>query len=160
MPGPKRKPTNLRVLEGNRSKRSLPENEPKPRPIAPDKPNFGKNRSASAHWDRLSEVLDAMGCHTEADGDALRLLCLELATVDMCERKLQSVKSIVYVTSNGSEAPTAWLKQRREASKAAEGWMARLGLTPADRSKIEVKKRDDEAEDPTAKATAIATRRR
>ena len=140
-----RKPTALKVVEGNRGKRKLPQNEPKPRPLTPDKPDFGKNRAASAHWDQIAPILDYMGCLTEADGNSLRLLCLELATVDLCERQLQKLddSQYVYTTSNGSEAPTAWLKQRREAAKAAESLMARLGMTPADRSKIEVNKRDD-----------------
>jgi phage terminase small subunit len=31
MPGPQRKPTVLKIIEGNRGKRALPKNEPKPR---------------------------------------------------------------------------------------------------------------------------------
>ena len=160
MPGPKPKPTSLKLLQGNPGKRALPTNEPTPRPISPDKPDFGENEPASAYWDQLSPVLDAMGCHTEADGHALWLLCLELSTVALCEQHLWGVESIVYKTTNGSEAPTAWLKQRREASKAAESLMARLGLTPADRSKIEGKKPDEHEEDPTAKAIGIAAIRK
>lgn len=145
MPGPKRKPTALKVVEGNRGHQKLPKNEPKPRPLTPNKPAFGENEAASRYWDEIAPVLEYMGCLTEADGQVLRLLCLELATVDLCERQLQGLDDadVIYRTSNGSEAPTAWLKQRREAAKAAESLMARLGMTPADRSKIEVSKQDD-----------------
>ena len=35
MPGPKPKPTRLKVLQGNPGHQKLPKNEPKPRPIRP-----------------------------------------------------------------------------------------------------------------------------
>lgn len=160
MPGPKRKPTALRAVEGNRGHQKTRRNEPKPRPLTPEKPSFGKNKAAGDHWDALVPVLEYMGVLTEADGCALRLLCLELATVDLCERRLQRMtqSELVYTTSNGSEAPTAWLKQRREAAKAAESLMARLGMTPADRTKIEVNKRDD-GPSPIQSIMAANTRR-
>lgn len=144
MPGPKPKPTALKLVEGNKGHQKLNGNEPKPRPLTPIRPDFGKNERAAKHWDELVPILEYMGCLTEAEGRILYLLCLELSTVDLCESRLQNMgeDEYVYETSNGSQAPSAWLKQRRESSKAAESFMARLGLSPADRSKIEVNKPD------------------
>jgi P27 family predicted phage terminase small subunit len=160
MAGPKPTPTNLKLLKGNPGHQKMPKNEPSPRPLAPAKPDFGRNERASLHWDELVPVLEYMGCLTEADGSNLRLLCLELSTVDLCEAQLQKLDDddYVYKTSNGSQAPSAWLKQRREAAKAAEGLMARFGLSPADRTKIEVNKPSATDEDPTEKAIAAARR--
>lgn len=161
MAGPKPKPTKLKVLEGNPGHQKLNKNEPIPRPLTPPRPDFGENERAAHHWDELVPVLEYMGCLTEADGRILYLLCLELATVDLCESMLQKMTEdeYVYETSNGSQAPAAWLKQRREASKSAESLMARLGLSPADRSKIEVKK-PDAGTSPLTQVRSATQRRR
>ena len=143
MAGPKPKPTALKLLEGNRGHQKLNRYEPQPRPISPDKPDFFGDTRASDHWDRLLPVLEGMGVLTEADADVLKLLCLELSVVDRCSEGLRDVSALVYETSNKSEAPRGLLKLRRDSAKAAESLMARLGLSPADRTKIEVKKADD-----------------
>ena len=40
MPGPKPKPTSLKLLQGNPGHRALPKSEPQPRPVAPDCPDY------------------------------------------------------------------------------------------------------------------------
>lgn len=141
MPGPRPKPTSLKVLEGNPGKQKLPQNEPKPLPIEAEKPNFGADSRASAYWDSTLPVLRGMGLGTQADAGLLKLYCLHMSTVDRASAFLDEIEW-TYDTSNGSQAPAAWLKIRDTAAKAAESVAARIGLSPADRSKINVKRPD------------------
>ena len=138
MSGPKPEPTTLRVLKGNPGQRALPENEPVPRPIEAPKPIFGVDRRASLYWDKTLPILRGMGLGTEADGGLLKLYCLSMSTVDNASAHLSNTKW-VYETCNGSQAPAAWLKIRDSALKQAQSIAAQIGLSPADRSKINVK---------------------
>jgi phage terminase small subunit len=143
MPGPKPKPTSLKVLQGNPGQRTLPANEPIPLPIEARKPDFGADDRASRYWDETLPVLRGMGLGTEADGGLLKLYCLHMGTIDRASDALAEMDDWTYETCNKSEAPVAWLKIRDVASKAAESLSARLGLSPADRSRINVKRPDD-----------------
>ena len=67
-------------------------------------------------------------------------LALDL-TVDRASDALAEM-DWTYETCNKSQAPAAWLKIRDVASKSAESLAARLGLSPADRSRIIVKRPD------------------
>lgn len=68
------KPTKLKLLEGNRGKRKLPENEPQPFPKAP-KPHLDIDKIAKKTWKRLAKILEPLGLLTEADGDMFAALC-------------------------------------------------------------------------------------
>lgn len=71
---PNRKITQLKVLEGNRGKRSLPKDEPKPQPKAPDLPK-DIDTQAKKTWQRLAPMAVRLGLLTEADGDSFASLC-------------------------------------------------------------------------------------
>jgi P27 family predicted phage terminase small subunit len=68
------KPTALKVLEGNRGKRPLPENEPKPKSIAPEVES-DIDTQAKKIWKKLSPLVEKLGLLTEIDGDAFAILC-------------------------------------------------------------------------------------
>jgi P27 family predicted phage terminase small subunit len=72
--GPAPKPTGVRVMEGNMSKRALPANEPLPFPGEPDMPSH-LTREARKEWKRLVPILLGMRVLTAADGIALANLC-------------------------------------------------------------------------------------
>ncbi len=73
-PGPPPKPRKLKLLEGNRGKRSLDLDEPQPKLGAPSMPDDLSPYAAEA-WADLVPKLDRMGLLTEVDGPALRVLC-------------------------------------------------------------------------------------
>jgi phage terminase small subunit len=60
----KAKPTALKVLEGNRGKRKLPKNEPKPYPKVPDMPE-GLDERAQETYKTLAPKLEKLGLLTE-----------------------------------------------------------------------------------------------
>jgi P27 family predicted phage terminase small subunit len=68
------KPTALKLLEGNRGKRPLPENEPKPMNVAPAM-EMDIDTQAKKIWKRLSPLLEKLGLLTEIDGSAFAILC-------------------------------------------------------------------------------------
>jgi len=145
MPGPKPTPTELKLVRGNPGHQKLPQNEPKPRPLRPNKPSFGANKAASRYWDRLIPILEDMRVLTEADGFALKDLSIALALRDEAERGIERARKadkLVYITSNNSQALCAWFTLKDKAEKTCERGYARFGLGPADRTKIEVSKPD------------------
>ena len=158
MPGPKPKPTALKLLEGNPGHQKLPKNEPKPRPLLPDAPDF-LNKEARSVWDSLLPELDYMGTLTAVDASAFAGYCSAYEEAQRLTR---------YLDENGLvfHAPSGYEQQRPEVAIRNKAWDrvakfgAELGIGAASRSRIEVRKREHEAEDPTAKAIAAATRRK
>ena len=68
------KPTKLKVIEGNRSKVALPENEPTPRPIMPKVPKDLSDEGEKV-WERIAPKLEKLGLLTEIDGDMFGGMC-------------------------------------------------------------------------------------
>ena len=79
--GPAPKPKSIRVMEGNRSRRPLPTNEPRPLAGEPDMPAH-LDREARKEWKRLVPILLAMRVLTVADGVALGNLCQAYSMLD------------------------------------------------------------------------------
>ena len=69
MSGPPRKPTRLRILEGNPSKRPLPNNEPQPDPTMPECPDW-LMADAKEEWHRVAPELHRIGLLTIVDQTA------------------------------------------------------------------------------------------
>jgi hypothetical protein len=113
MPGRPRKPTALKVLQGNAGRRPLPENEPTP-PAGAGMPSTLPDR-AKPYWAELAAVLESMKVLTVADARALAILCVLLSDFDA-------------QAAAGSADP-------RLASEI-RGYFGRFGMTPADRSRV------------------------
>ncbi len=152
MAGRKRKPTHMRLLEGNAGHRPINPNEPAPERGVPTCPSHLSKR-AKQTFRKLGKQLDAIGVITKADGLALELLVSaydeyrdardlihEAAEEKKFEGQTVEMKDgLIYrsLTANGiilrahpanALATNAW---RRVASMLAE-----FGLTPASRSKV------------------------
>ena len=65
-PGPKPKPTALKIAQGNPGHRPLPKNEPRPRVAAPSMPDF-LDAGGRAEWRRVVPILLEMGLLTKMD---------------------------------------------------------------------------------------------
>ena len=158
MPGPKPKPTALRLVEGNAGKRRLPQREPKPRPIRPDCPAF-LNEAARDIWAGLADELEDMGVLTIVDECVLAGYCTAYEEAQRLGRFIDAEGLTI-------DTPSGYLQQRPEVSIRNKAWDrvakfgAELGIGAASRSRIEVRKHDDEAEDPVAKAIAVAAVRK
>src|SRR6516164_1996898 len=76
MRGPPLKPTYLRILEGNPSKRPLNRNEPQPPPVETLDPPDYLGGHAATEWCRIVPGLSAIRLLTIADIPALAAYCV------------------------------------------------------------------------------------
>ena len=70
----KPKPTKLKILEGNRGRRKLPDKEPQPKIGAPEMPDY-LDKEAVKIWKQLAPYLVTNGLLTVVDGIQFSLLC-------------------------------------------------------------------------------------
>jgi P27 family predicted phage terminase small subunit len=128
--GPNRKPTTLKVLEGNPGRRPLNPNEPKPEVGMSEKPRR-LSTVASAEWDRLGPALVARKVLTVDDGLALSALVTLYARLEQLGEAIDAGEPPVV---DGRPSPLWTLE--RETLQAWRAWLGEFGLTPSSRSKI------------------------
>lgn len=144
--GRPRKPTNLRVLEGNPSKRPLPQNEPKPVPIAPKCPSWA-NRYGKRLWKELIPEMERLGLVTKIDGASFAAMCHSYGVWVECEQYLKKHGRTYEYTNKAGETNMIARPEVAIGQKALaefRRWAAEFGLTPAARTKIEVKVQTEE----------------
>ena len=114
MAGRPRKPTALKLLQGNPGKRKLPKGEVQPK-VGCEPPPW-LNVKARVQWARLAPRLIELGLLTEIDGDAFAAICMLTAHL------------AVLGTIQGTDI-AGCTKELRQL------W-GRFGMTPADRAKV------------------------
>lgn len=146
--GPQPQPTNLRVLNGNPSKRPLPQNEPKPKPIAPKCPQW-LDKDAKTEWKRVATELEKLGLLTQIDRTAMAAYCQSYSRWKEAEMAL-SKHGTVFKTPNGYIQQLPQVAIANKYAKMMKEFSQEFGLTPASRTRIEVKPVGEE-EDPMEK---------
>lgn len=144
MPGPAPKPTRLRLLEGNQSKRPLNQMEPKPAPVAPAPPPLLK-REALEEWHRLAPELERLGLLTVVDGSALAAYCQAYRRWIQAERKVNREGLVLNAKSRYAQAHPAMAVAQR-SMQLMRAFAAEFGLTPASRSRISIGKTESNDE--------------
>lgn len=152
--GPKRKPTALRVIEGNRSHRPIPEGEPEfslpdDVPVPPDFLDaYGREE-----WDRIAPELYAAGLITVVDTGTLAAYCEAYATWRAAVVELQRQAKVNDKTLAGAalvktKSGNVIQNPLRGVANTARAAMVRIaaefGLTPSSRANLEGSKRGDE----------------
>jgi P27 family predicted phage terminase small subunit len=144
-----RKPTHLKIVAGTAQPCRTNKAEPKPERQRPSPPAHLSDRAKVA-WGAVSVMLDRMGILTEADSLALESLCCAYADLVDARTSLKSAVShgddelaaagaLTYVTV-GKAGPM--IRSRPELALIADAdrrvamWLAKFGLTPADRSRV------------------------
>jgi len=143
------KPTSLKVIEGNPGKRPLSANEPKPRPLAPRRPSW-LNREGKKMWKQLAPELERLGLLTVVDGQAFAAACQSYGVWVECERFFKKKnpdtgrpygRTYEYTNKHGDtnviERPEVKIGQK--ALEAFRAFCSEFGLTPASRTRINVK---------------------
>lgn len=141
--GPPPKPTPIRVLEGNPSRRPINENEPKPAEGIPAMPPH-LDRRARRIWRDIVPELSRLGLLTVVDGEALAAYCTA-ASMAYNARKVLKEKGYTFKT------PSGYLQQRPEvailnkAMHLVKAFAQEFGLTPSARSRLstDTAKEDD-----------------
>lgn len=141
-----RKPTALRVIEGNPSHRPLPANEPKPQPVAPRCPIW-LAPEAKREWYRVAPELERLGLLTIIDKAALAGYCQAWAewraTVDYLG---DPDVGYTFTTPNGyiQQRPEVAIGQK--ALQFVRAFCADFGLSPSSRSRMSVGKLEPDEE--------------
>jgi P27 family predicted phage terminase small subunit len=134
--GPAPRPTALRILEGNPSKRPINRSEPKPRLKVPRCPNH-LDELAKAEWKRLVRIISHMKLLTEADYIALANLCQAYSRMVKAERKLAEA-GLLYKTQSGYVQQSPLLSIINSSVETISKLCKEFGLTPSSRSRIQL----------------------
>ena len=144
--GRKPKPTALKLVEGNPGKRKLNEKEPKPtsKAVAPDW--LRSDPVAMAEWDRLAVELEQLGLLTNLDVQVFAMYCDSVSRYRRSRERLMDQGDIVESTKTGGalyQSPyLPVMRRERDFLKTAASL---LGLSPSDRTRIEVNNDADES---------------
>lgn len=132
--GPAPKPTALKRLEGNPGKRKLNAAEPKPDASIPQCPAWLRTE-AKAEWRRVAGRLHAAGILTYVDMAVLAMYCQAWARLIEAEKMVKKHGQVV-VSSKGTEYMSPWLTAAMSAEKSVSALAAKLGMSPADRTRL------------------------
>lgn len=149
--GPKPKPIELKILEGNPGKRPLPTNTPKPSADGIRCPRW-LEPAARAEWRRVMPELRRLGLMTLVDVAALAGYCQAYARWRQAEEVLTRNGMVMEIerTDKNGKPIGAYYQQRPEVSIAqkylgiVKAFCAEFGLTPSSRGRLNL---PGEAED-------------
>lgn len=145
--GRPRKPTALRIAEGVRGHRPLPEGEPKPRAVTPQCPDWFSPLQRQM-WDGIVQSMSAVsGWITEEQGPLLAVLAEAYATwIEMTQFLTDNGRTFEheqhYIDMNGTPAMKAYPKVRPEVKIQKEAradvlrYSAALGLGPVFKARV------------------------
>jgi P27 family predicted phage terminase small subunit len=133
--GPAGKPTSLRLLHGDRPSR-VNLDEPKPRDLPPEPPDWLSN-AAAAEWSRVVPDLLAMGTVTAADSIALGAYCESVARLQAASQ-LVAKAGLMLRDRDGEVRKNPAVAQARDAGNDVRLWCREFGLTPSARAGIRV----------------------
>lgn len=138
-PGPKPKPTAIKELAGNPGNRPLNSNEPQFRRPGrtPSPPDF-LNDEAKGIWLELGKRLLDAGLFTVVDQHALGMFCAACARWREAERKLQESGAVLVSKDSGNLYQNPYLHVANRAWEQMRKMFGEFGLTPAERSRLEV----------------------
>jgi P27 family predicted phage terminase small subunit len=135
MRGPKPQPTAIKVLKGNPGKRALNKDEPTPAVLEDLSPPADMREAARVHWNRLAPMLRSARLLTEADRDALALLCNSQATYDEAHEQISRFGLVVKAPS-GFPVQSPYLAIRNKAQEQVLKLLCEFGITPSARSRV------------------------
>lgn len=143
MKGRPPKPTKLKIIEGNRGKRPLNENEPKPQPIAPECPDW-LCEDAKIEWARVAPELENLGLLTRIDMAALVGYCESWAEYKKAKQFIHK-KGESYIIRNDDEDKTIKYIQQfpqvaiaNKALQQIRAFCTLFGLSPSDRGRLQL----------------------
>jgi len=151
------KPTELKVLEGNRGKRKIPTDEPKPKPVLLDEIliHFIEGTEERRVAERLAPILINMGVLTSADIDTFWILCINRARLTAITEFIRKENaSLVQMAEKPSAdgnhykefKPSPYVTMEKQYFEIFRKFAKEFGLTPVGRIGLSVKKPKDKDE--------------
>lgn len=132
--GPRQKPTNVRLLHGDRKDR-INLDEPKAPEGTPAPPD-GLSDEVRAVWDYTLEQLAAMGTATPADRDALVAYCEAVIVHRKASALLAQSNVLIRSAKGGALIRNPVVQIQRDAAATLRGFAQEFGLTPSARAEI------------------------
>lgn len=137
----RKKPTQLKKIEGTLRKDRANHREPKPKPADSLEPPIKLDSHGRAFWDYHAAKLKGLGLLTECDTYSLAIAC-EWWSVH--RRALEGLKTdLVHSTDSNGECCRPELTAAKQAFGNLQTLMQRFGLDPQSRSKISVPTPED-----------------
>ncbi|MEQ9488036.1 MAG: phage terminase small subunit P27 family [Alphaproteobacteria bacterium] len=140
--GPKPKPTGLRILEGNPSRRPINEAEP----VATGEPPIPEHLSDDAQqiWRQIMDSVPP-GMISAADAPLLAAYCEAWSTHKQAAIQLRKERDLMGPTLIRDGKPSPYVKIMSDAARTMATLATRLGLSPADRSGLKMGERKPES---------------
>lgn len=132
----KPKPTALRLIEGNPSRRPFNKNEPKPAPAIQRCPRH-LNAAAKAEWKRIGRTLHKLGLLTEIDRPQLALYCQAWGRWVEAEDALKKHGTIVKAPNTGWPMSSPYLAVANKAMEQMQRALSEFGMSPASRARVQ-----------------------
>lgn len=142
--GPQGKPTNLRVLHGDREDR-INRNEPQPDTTAVEPPEWLGDRACEV-WAKYAPDLIAKKVLTAWDVEAFANFCDAVVRRAVAAKHVEDEGGVVELpvyNKNGDLTGhrlgrNPWSYELKDADAQAQRWGARFGMTPTERANITV----------------------
>ena len=141
MPGPPRKPTALRLLEGNPSKRPINKDEPKPAPGRPTRPAW-LLLEAKREWSRVVPELERLGLLTVVDRAALASYCQAWGRYVAAEANVTKYGDVMKAKHSDYVQTSPYVAIAQRYAQIVRGYCTEFGLTPSSRGRMTVGKLD------------------
>jgi P27 family predicted phage terminase small subunit len=135
MPGPPRKPTALKALEGFPGHQKKNPAEPKPAVKLPEPPDHLSDKAKDL-WHRIGPKFAAMGVMAEVDELAFAMLCESYAAWADLIRRARKGRPIEKV--HGQPVPNPYLVRADREAEKVRRLLAEFGGSPAARARLTV----------------------
>jgi P27 family predicted phage terminase small subunit len=142
MRGRKPIPSTLRLLQGNRSHRPLPPDEPKPPAIIPKCPTW-LDKEAKKEWRRMVKELEPLGMLTLIDRSVLARYCDNFSKWMAAEKALQKMPMVKF-NQKGFAEINPYFKVANKAKEMMMKDMIEMGMTPSSRSRVKAEPKPKE----------------
>ena len=133
--GPKPKPTNIKILHGNRGHRPLPQGEPRPDDTMPDPP-VPLGELALEEWYRVGTELHRIGVLTMADRQVLASYCDAYERWYLASEELRDARDYLTTNAAGTLVAHPYVAIANKAMELMLKHMGELGLTPSSRVRL------------------------
>ena len=142
---PKPKPTRMKELEGNPSKKALPKNEPKPKitDTIPAPPSH-LNRPAKVEWKKQAAKLHRLGLLTEIDVTMLALYCQAYGRWVEAEKDVAKHGAVI-TTTNGNVIQSPYVNVANCAMRDCHKYATEFGMSPSSRTKVAVQQTESKS---------------
>ena len=156
-PGTKPKPTALKLIEGNKGKRSLPKKEAVIALCEPTPPAFLCD-DAKVEWGRVCSALFSAGLMTELDRAALSAYCAAYGRWAQAERAINTMAgkdginaALLIKTKEGNAIQNPLVGIANKARADVVRFAAEFGMTPSARTRVTATPDDNEQENKAAR---------